>query len=81
MGNLMARGMVMSIFKHFLLIGLLLTVVLVKTARAQDEGVIPESDTSPGTFIPPINNGAPTPPVIIDESDSSGVSDSEDYDN
>jgi hypothetical protein len=71
----------MGIFKHILLISLLLTSIAANSLHAQDEGVIPESDTSPGTFVPQINTGAPTPPVIIDESDSSGVSDNDDYDN
>jgi hypothetical protein len=70
----------MAIFKHFLLISLLLVGISLKTVRAQDEGVIPESDLPSGGFIPPATNGSPVPPVIMDESDSSGSAESEDYD-
>jgi hypothetical protein len=71
----------MMIFKRFLLITLLLSYTAAKTAHAQDDGIIPESEGTPASSIPQINNNTPTPPVIIDESDSSGVSDSDDYDN
>lgn len=72
----------MVVFKRFLLISFLLAYTAVKPVRAQDEGVIPETDNMPpGTSIPQINSNTPTPPVIIDESDSSGVSEPDDYDN
>jgi hypothetical protein len=71
----------MMVFKRFLLITLLLTYTTAKSVHAQDEGIIPESESSPASSIPQINNNSPTPPVIIDESDSSGVSESDDYDN
>lgn len=71
----------MGIFKQFLLIGLLISSFGVRSINAQDEGTIPESDSAPATFLP--SEAASPSPVIIDESDSSGVSDSssDDYDN
>jgi hypothetical protein len=71
----------MGIFKHILMISLLLTSIAANSLHAQDEGVIPEAENAPGTYVPQINTGAPTPPVIIDESDSSGASDNDDFDN
>ena len=71
----------MGMFKHFLLIAVILCYTAVRPVKAQDEGIIPETDESPIASVPQLNNGNPTPPVIIDETDSSGVSDTEDYDN
>jgi hypothetical protein len=79
--NSLSWSIIMGIFKHFLLIGLLFLIFAAKSVRAQDDGMIPESDMAPGTSIPQINSGSPTPPVIIDESDSSGASDTDDYEN
>jgi hypothetical protein len=71
----------MSIIKHFLLIGLLLGHIAMRPVVAQDDSIIPESDSSSGTFIPPADTGSPTPPVIIDDTDSSVSIPDEDYDN
>lgn len=71
----------MGMFKHFLLIVTVLTYTALGSVMAQDEDIIPETDESPIASVPQLNNGNPTPPVIIDESDSSGVSETEDYDN
>lgn len=71
----------MGMFKHFLLITIVLCYTAVGPVMAQEEDIIPETEESPITSVPQLNTGNPTPPVIIDESDSSGVSDNEDYDN
>lgn len=47
-------------------------------SSAQDEIIIPESEDE--TFIPPASSDTNNPPVILDESDSSEVSDVEEYD-
>lgn len=44
-------------------------------SMAQDD-VLPEEET----IVPPSTNNNGTPPTIIDESDSNGVSDVEEYD-
>ena len=59
--------------KHFLFISLVLLQVFTTFSHAEDDTVIPESDTSPGTFVPP-SQGMPTPPMIIDDSDANGAS-------
>lgn len=47
-------------------------------SSAQDEIIIPESEDE--SFIPPASTDSNNPPVILDESDSSEVSDVEEYD-
>lgn len=71
----------MGIFKHFLLITFIVLLSAHRPVMAQDDDIIPETDVSPALSVPPVDNGSATPPVIIDESDSSGASDTEDYDN
>jgi len=73
----------MKLFRHILLMTLILGLTAAGPLSAQeDEDVIPEAELPPASSVPQIDNGnTPTPPVIIDESDSSGVSDSDDYDN
>ena len=70
-------------YKYFLLISLFITHLAVRTTplQAQDDSVIPEPDSSSssGSFVPPPNM-APMPPTLIDDSDSSGVSDPDDND-
>jgi hypothetical protein len=53
----------MRLLKHFLFISLVLLQVFTTVARAQDDSVLPESDTSSGTFVPP-PQGIPTPPTL-----------------
>ncbi len=64
--------------KCLLLALVLFNILSLSYAHAQDdEMVFPESDSE--TFVPPTGSTG-TPPVIIDESDSSDVSDVEEYD-
>lgn len=77
--SLIWRGF-MTCIKYFLLMAILLTHTVALTVHAQDD-LIPESDTSSGSFIPPVNSTPAMPPTIIDDSDSSGVSDPDDNDN
>lgn len=54
-------------------------LVNAKIVHAQDDIIIPESDDE--TFVPPApGSEATNPPVILDESDSNDVSDTEEYD-
>lgn len=63
--------------KRLLLLGLVLFNVSLSYAHAQDDEMIfPESDET----VAPAPGSSATPPVIIDESDSSDVSDVEEYD-
>lgn len=65
--------------KLFLFTFFMLTLVSAKLVHAQDEIIIPESDDE--TFVPPTPGSESTnQPVILDESDSSDVSDVEEYD-
>jgi hypothetical protein len=67
--------------KCLLLALVLFNIITLSYAHAQDqddEMIFPESDSE--TFVPPTGTQGSTPPVIIDESDSSDVSDVEEYD-
>ena len=64
--------------KSLLLLGLVVFNLFASYAHAQDDEnmIFPDSEE---TVAPP-SGSASTPPVIIDESDSSDVSDVEEYD-
>lgn len=65
--------------KLLLLPFFILMLVNAKIVHAQDDIIIPESDDE--TFVPPApGSEATNPPVILDESDSNDVSDTEEYD-
>ena len=64
--------------KSLLLLSLLVLNTFVSYAHAQDDEMsFPEESE---TIIPAGGTSSSTPPVIIDESDSSDVSDVEEYD-
>jgi len=62
---------------HFLLVLIALNIAthLINTAHADDEMILPDSESE---IIP--TSSSTNPPVIMDESDSNDVSDVEEYD-
>lgn len=57
---------------------LLLTLTVLHPIKVSAQDDMPVSDDE--TLIPPGSSNSGTPPVIIDESDSGSVSDTEEYD-